>query len=239
MLNVLLESRAPRARRVGSTVASAVLHGALIAAAVAVTMPGPADARGGGDPPRPIDYVRVPPEPPSGRHVAHREDGRIPTRGFALPTIAAPDLVPDQLPPIDVGPAIPPDEIVIGGHGVGERGGSPIVGGDPSLTSGLSGAAIEERLVDRAPRVLDRALEPRYPAALRDAGVEGRVVVQFVVDTVGRAELGALQVVGSPHAVFVESVRAVLARYRFSAGEVAGRKVRTRVEMRFDFTLTR
>ncbi|HET7189424.1 MAG TPA: energy transducer TonB, partial [Gemmatimonadaceae bacterium] len=117
------------------------------------------------------------------------------------------------------------------------RAGLP-VGGGPSILAG-SGGVVDERLVDRAPRLMGTAVEPKYPASLRAAGIEGRVVVQFVVDTLGRAELADLQVVETPHTLFVDAVRAALARYRFTVGEAAGRKVRTRVQLPFVFTLTR
>jgi protein TonB len=104
---------------------------------------------------------------------------------------------------------------------------------------GGDGSALDERDVDRAPRLIGAAQEPRYPAALRESGIQGRVVVQFVVDTLGRAELGELQVVESAHPRFVDAVRDALARYRFSVGEAAGRKVRTRVQLPFEFTLVR
>ena len=237
MLNVLLESRAPRTRRVGSTAVSALLHATLIAGAVALTMPGPVEASGGDDPPPPIYVVSPPTVRPPEVRPPQRDGELVPPREPALPTIAAPDFVPDRLPPIDVGPALPPDQIVIGGPG--GRTGFPIGAGDPPSTGGVAGSAMDERLVDRVPRLVGRVLEPRYPSPLREAGVQGRVVVQFVVDTLGRAELGEMQVVESPHALFVESVRAALARYRFSVGEAGGRKVRTRVQLPFDFTLTR
>jgi hypothetical protein len=48
-----------------------------------------------------------------------------------------------------------------------------------------------------------------------------------------------LQVIETPHAQFVDAVRAALAHYRFSVGEAGGRRVRTRVQIPFDFTLTR
>jgi protein TonB len=233
MLTVLLESRAPRPRRIGSTVASALLHGALIAGAVAVTLPGPVVARATTAPPRPPVFVaprRQPPRPLQA--VAGRP--LVESHGPALPTIAAPVIVPATLPPIDIGPAIPPDQILIGGRDVPT--GTPI-GGVASALNGGDGSAFDERLVDRAPRLVGRAQEPRYPAALRESGVQGRVIVQFVVDTLGRAELGDLQVVESAHPRFVESVREALARYRFSVGEAGGRKVRTRVQLPFEFTL--
>ena len=237
MLNVLLESRAARPRRVGSTITSALCHAGLIAGAVALTMPGPVDAKGREAPrQRKVIWIAPPvpsrPAPPTPRHI---DAGLVAAPPQRLPHIATPSFVPDHLPPIDVGPALPPDEIVIGNRGV--RSTSPIGGELPGL--GGPGSPLDEHFVDRAPRVVGRAPEPRYPAALRDAGVEGRVVVQFVVDTLGRAELDELQVVASAHAQFVEAVRVALARYRFTVGEAGGRKVRTRVQIPFDFTLVR
>jgi protein TonB len=234
MLNVLLESRASRPRRMGSTVASALLHGALIAGAVALTMPGPVDANGVEKREPPVVYVPMPeraPAPPA----PPKEFFPLAAPSLPLPTITAPDIVPTTLPPIDLSPAIPSDQVVIGAPGV--RTASPIGAAGPALLG--AGSAIDERLVDRAPRLIGQAVEPRYPASLREAGVQGRVVVQFVVDTLGRAELGELQVIESAHPQFVESVRAALSRYRFSVGEAAGRKVRTRVQLPFDFTLVR
>jgi protein TonB len=232
MLNVLLESRAPRARRVRSTMASAVAHGALIAGAVALTMPGPVKATSAPDrDPIYITPPRVPDRPAESRPSLPR---RGPTENWMPRTIDVPQFVPESIPPIEVGPALPPDEVVIGGPGVSTA--SPI-GGGSSL--GAGGSAVDEHLVDRAPRLLGAALEPSYPASLRAAGVQGRVVVQFVVDTLGRAELGDLQVLETPHPLFVDAVRSALARYRFSVGEAAGRKVRTRVQIPFEFTLTR
>jgi periplasmic protein TonB len=233
MLKVLLESRAPRQRRVGSTIASALLHAALIAGAVALTMPGPVDGKPVRTPPDTIWFAPT----PTPRRVTAAPDRSpaAPTASTALPTIAAPDFVPASLPPINVGPVIPPDDVVIGAPGI--RTASPLGAPDGSLLG--SGSVLDERLVDRAPRLAGRAIEPRYPAPLREAGIEGRVVVQFVVDTLGRAELADLQVVQSPHPQFVESVRAALAHYRFTVGEAAGRKVRTRVQMPFEFTLVR
>jgi protein TonB len=233
MLNTLLESRAPRPRRMRITMMSALVHAALIAGAVALTTAGPAKA---------TDVVwadtLIVVAPPIPQPVASatangrttHSDPMVP----ALPTIAVPTVVPTSLPSIELGPAVPVDRIEIGGPGVGTT--SPI-GGDSPL--GAGGSAVDEHLVDRAPRLLGRALEPSYPASLRQAGVEGRVVVQFVVDTLGRAEVAELQVIETPHPLFVDAIRSALARYRFSVGEAAGRKVRTRVQMPFEFTLTR
>ena len=234
MLDVLLESRAPRARRLGITIASAALHAGLIAGAVALTVPGAVDGKPVPPPPA-VHWVEPPPEPRlQTPHARRSSDTRWATP--APPHIfRAPDIVPGDLPPIDAGPIIPRDDVVIGARGV--RTDSPL--GGSSGTALGAGAVLDQHLVDRAPRLAGRVLEPRYPATLREAGIQGRVVVQFVVDTLGRAELDELQVVETPHPQFVESVRAALERYRFTVGEAAGRKVRTRVQMPFEFTLVR
>jgi TonB family protein len=142
--------------------------------------------------------------------------------------------VPTTLPPIELGPAIPAEEVVVGSDGVAT--GSPLGGGASGLEAG---SALDERQVDQAPRLLGAPSAPLYPVALRQAGVEGTVMVRFVIDTLGRAELDALEVLASAHPRFVEPVRAALARYQFSIGEAGGRKVRTRVQMPFAFTLVR
>jgi protein TonB len=232
MLDVLLESRSPRTRRVGSTIASALLHAGLIAGAVALTTAGPIDGRPA---PVPADTIRFVKAPPAPRATAPRRNVSVSAESIKFPTIPAPDFDPTPVNQIDVGPAIPPDDVVIGARGV--RTNSPLGSIDGSSLG--TGSVMDERLVDRAPQLRDRATAPRYPASLRQAGIEGRVVVQFVVDTLGRAELGELQVVESPHPQFVESVREALPRLHFTAGEVAGRKVRTRVQIPFEFLLVR
>ena len=85
-------------------------------------------------------------------------------------------------------------------------------------------------MVDQVPRMIGSAAPPRYPVVLRESGVPGRVVVRFVVDTMGRAELGDVVIVEATHALFVDTVKNALERYRFTPGAVEGRKVRTMVQ---------
>lgn len=84
-----------------------------------------------------------------------------------------------------------------------------------------------------------RGVAPRYPSMLASASVEGTVVMQFVVDTLGRVESGSLDVLRADHPLFEQSVREALGRMRFVPAEAGGRKVRQLVEQPFTFALAR
>jgi protein TonB len=233
MFTTLVESRAPKARRMGGTVVSAVVHGALIAGAVMVTLPRPADAN-----PKPVEPgpIWVPidriPEPSHGPA----------TRGATTKPIPQPPTVPIDITfpdpgqtnvSIDPGPVVSDPDFTIGRGRV--SAGTPIGGGVPEGGGGIWSA----NQVDRSPSIAGRPIEPRYPTQLRSAGIEGRVVLQFVVDTLGRAEPGDVTVLETSHPQFAEAVREVLPRFRFIPGEASGHRVRTRVQIPFDFKLAR
>ena len=235
MLNVLLESRAPRTRRVGGTLASTFVHGALMAGAVMLTVqPSRVNAT---DAPktRPIIYVpldRKPEAPRPHAPVSHQS-----SQTTVAPPAPAPVLKfngPDVPVIHDVVPSnstATPEEF---GSGIQTTG--PI--GAPSAI-GTPGGVVDEHLVDRSPRIIGTPVQPAFPSALRQSGRGGRVLVQFVIDTTGRAEMDGFKVMETSDPLFAESVRNVLPRYRFSAGEAGGRKVRTLVQLPFDFTLLR
>jgi periplasmic protein TonB len=239
MLTVLLESRAARPRRLGSTVLSALAHGAVIAVVVALTLPGRGSARPGPTPHFDTLIFVSPAEPdPVTRSRSARSPARDdvdPTRP-TLPTIAVPVITPGEIPPIDLSlPTMTSDQVRIGNRSAPLGGGVVEPGGPLRGVGDVRDAAT----VDRAPRLTGRALEPRYPPVLRDAGIEGHVLAEFVVDTLGRAELATLRFPELSNALFGDAVREAITRYRFTPGEMAGRKVRTRVAVPFEFRLRR
>ena len=81
--------------------------------------------------------------------------------------------------------------------------------------------------------------EPRYPTALAAAGISGRVVLDYVVDTAGRAELGSLRVVTSSHPAFDEAARASVLASRYRPARLRGRVVRQLVRQALSFRLER
>ena len=149
-------------------------------------------------------------------------------RGIAIPAIA-----PSALPTIELqGPELP-DLVIIGGP----HRGANLTGGPGGPGELSAGGVVSENMVDQVPRMIGSAAAPRYPAAMRESGIQGRVVVRFVVDTLGRAELGDVVIVEATHALFADAVKTALERYRFSPGTVEGRKVRTMVQVPFTFSL--
>ncbi|MGH7664289.1 MAG: TonB family protein [Gemmatimonadaceae bacterium] len=78
-----------------------------------------------------------------------------------------------------------------------------------------------------------------YPDTLRKARVEGVVLAQFVVDTMGRAEMSTFRIVESDHHLFSWAVRRYLSRMHYIPAEDAGRKVRMWVQQPFTFAISR
>ena len=80
---------------------------------------------------------------------------------------------------------------------------------------------------------------PRYPDALRQAGVEGEVLAQFVVGPDGRPDVGSFKVLKSSHGLFTNAVRSALPMMRFQPALVGGKAVRQLVQEPFTFSLAR
>ena len=75
----------------------------------------------------------------------------------------------------------------------------------------------------------------RYPPLLRQAGIEGRVLVRAIIDTTGRVEPASVKVIDSPHPGFNEAARNALLQARFRGGRFRGRAVRVLITLPVDF----
>jgi protein TonB len=238
MLNTLLESNAARARRTGGAFASTLVHAALFAGAITATTRVPVAK------PTPPHEILLPPIviPRPAEHAPRASRPSVPTTPTSAPVaprLPSVDRVPDAIPPINVHLRLSTasdDEVARGAVGILDQRPGGALGGPFGPTRD---GALDERYVDRAPRVVGNPVPPAFPFAMRERGVGGRVAIQFVIDTLGRAEMHGLRVVEASDSAFAQSVRAVLPRYRFTPGEVRGQKVRTLVQLPFDFTLVR
>ena len=76
-----------------------------------------------------------------------------------------------------------------------------------------------------------------YPPALRHAGLQGRVTVQAVIDTLGRAEPASLKVIARPSNAFDQSARAYVLQAVFRPARVKGRAVRVLIRVPVDYRI--
>jgi len=74
-----------------------------------------------------------------------------------------------------------------------------------------------------------------YPPALRASGTGGRVIAEFVVDTLGRVEESHFGIVSSTDPLFSAAVRESASSARFSPAVRGGHRVRQLVRQPFDF----
>jgi len=78
---------------------------------------------------------------------------------------------------------------------------------------------------------------PRYPESLRQAGMTGCVIAEFVVDETGRVDSATFRAVKFTHVDFVRAVIAALPDFRFQPAQVDGRNVRAVVRQPYTFSI--
>jgi TonB family protein len=74
-----------------------------------------------------------------------------------------------------------------------------------------------------------------YPDSLYGSGISGRVLAEFVVDTVGAVERGTIGIVSSSHPLFSQAAMEALMTAGFKPAIRNGRPVRQVVQLPFIF----
>src|SRR5207302_43545 len=103
----------------------------------------------------------------------------VPLKGFQ--TVVAPDVIPTNIPPVNLQEHFDPKDY----SGTGVEGG---------VATGIVPTGNEvfmEAIVEEKPAVLSGPV-PVYPELLKQAQITGRVLVQTIVDTLGRAEANSV-----------------------------------------------
>jgi len=88
-----------------------------------------------------------------------------------------------------------------------------------------------------APPQMVTAKPVLYPIDLLRSGRQGRVLVEFILDTTGHAEKGTIRVVATPDRGFNLSAKAFIRDATFTPALFHGRKVRTRVRQPVDYSV--
>jgi len=86
---------------------------------------------------------------------------------------------------------------------------------------------------------VQRALERVYPPSLRDAGVTGETVLQFVINENGRVDPESVEIVSSSNDEFAAAARRIVGSMRFSPAKSRGHTVRVTTTLPVSWTIGR
>jgi protein TonB len=232
VFNNLIESKPVKQRSFAASVFSIIFHGAIIAGSVVATRQVVQAVEE--EVQQKVDFVEIKKDQPPPPETPPPPDVAAPppiAKGFQV--LAAPVNIPDVIPEIDLSKKLT-NEDDFSGKGVAGGLASGVVGGTAPVNQDQTYFDFQvEKAVANAPG----SQAPRYPDILRSAGVEGKVVAQFEVDTTGRVIISSFRVISSDHAMFESSLRAALPNMRFIPAEIGGRKVKQLVQQPFVFAL--
>jgi len=218
----LIESKRQRQRKkaFGVGFVSLVAHTAVIAGAVIATLnAGDADNKVHVDTAMVYLEQQQQQKPPEQQPVQLD----IPLKGFQ--TVVAPTEIPTNIPPVNLQEHFDPKDY------------SGVEGGVSTGVVPTGNDVFMESIVEEKPVVLS-APPPLYPDLLRQAGIQGRVMVQAVIDTTGRAEPGSVKIVLSPNPGFDQPARQYMLKALFRPARVHGRAVRVLIALPIDFRIT-
>jgi len=219
----LIESKPKKdARRLfGVGAVSLVVHTVVIAGAVYATL-----SAGETDNSVKVDTAMVFVDQPKTEKPPEQQPVQldVPLKGFQ--TVVAPDVIPTNIPPVNLQELFDPKDY----SGTGVEGG---------LATGMVPTGNEvfmEAIVEEKPAVLSGP-QPVYPELLRQAQIQGRVMVQAIIDTLGRAEPSSVKVLQSPNPGFDQSAKGYVLKCLFRPARVHGKAVRVLIQIPIDFRL--
>ena len=225
MFDVLIESRkkGEGKKALGVGAISLMLHTVIIGGAVVATL-----TAGSGDASTKVDtqmvFLNQQQEQKQDQPPPPQLDMQL--KGFQ--TVIAPTDIPTNIPPVNLQEHFDPRDY----SGVGVEGGVA-TGIVPGADQVLSADVVQEKPERLSSPVLN------YPPLLKQAGIEGRVLIQAIVDTTGRVERNSLRVMESANPGFDQSARDVVLKSLFRPGRVYGHAVRVLIQIPVDFKIQR
>ena len=101
----------------------------------------------------------------------------------------------------------------------------------------LGDSIMTELQVDSAVVRFENSAAPSYPESMLKRRIEGSVIVQYVVDTLGHADTLTFRVIAATHADFARAVKNTLPYMRFRPAVMANRHVPQLVQQPFSFRI--
>ena len=218
MVLTLVESKRKtgRKRLCGVGFASLAIHSAMIAGLVYATL----DAAPRDEQVR-LDMTVVLLAPLEQQDAAEPPPVQLADALEGFQTVAIPAQIPTDIPPVDLQQRFDPKDY----SGSGVEG-------------GLSGNEVyAEALVEERPALLS-APAPVYPALLRHARIQGRVILPAVIDTTGRVEPASVRIMRSPHPAFDQPTKDWVLKALFRPARLRGRGVRVFINLLVDYSIT-
>ncbi len=186
-------------------------------------------------PARPAPAALLPREATEKTAPPVREAERLALR-MAERALAEPTLNLGEIPPS--GPAL--DAALM--RGLGDLGPGGDTSGSMLLAEGGGAPLVDGDVLATPPQMLNRRLVRRllsedYPSGLMWRGIEGEVVVAFIIGVDGRAEMNHVEVLSATNDGFIAAALQGIRRMRFRPAELDGRRVRVRVSIPFVWQL--
>lgn len=212
--------KTPKRTLFGVGLTSLAAHVGLIGAAVYATMAArPSDTTVHLDTTVVLLTQEQPKTPPPPAQLAE------PLRGFQ--TVTIPNVIPATIPKVDLTERFDPKDYT----GVG------VEGGRANGIVPAEDAVYAEALVEEKPALLS-APQPAYPELLKQARIQGRVLLRAIVDTSGRAEPSSVEVAATPNPGFNSAAREWILKALFRPARLHGKAVRVHITLPIDYSIT-
>jgi protein TonB len=235
MFENLIESKRKKQKSFGQSVMSVVIHGVIIFAAVKATS-GAAETLAKVIQDTTIVFLEPPkaPEPPPEQPPPEAVvAANPPPQGFQV--ITPPADIPTEIPPVNLNEKFDPRDFT----GKGVEGGiaTGVVGGTGPVPT-VEGEVFLAAEVDETPQAADpAACNAKFPPVMQSAGIPGKVVMQFVVNTDGHVDPGSLKVMSSTHKAFEDPAKEAVLKCPFKPGRSHGQPVRVLVQQAVSFKI--
>jgi TonB family protein len=224
MFDVLIESKkkSQKGKLAGTSLASIVFHTLVIGGAVYATL-----TAGETDEGIVVDTALVFIQQETQKQPDQPPPPQLDVQLKGFQTIVAPTDIPTNIPPVNLQEQFDPKDF----SGVGVEGG---------VASGIvpTGDVFSVDVVQEKPERL-AGPPPVYPPLLQQAGIEGTVTVQAIIDTMGRVEPSSIKITQTANPGFNESAKATVLKSLFRPARVYGKAVRVLIQIPIAYTIKR
>ena len=230
MFENLIESRPKKLRTFKQQIISVVLHIVLGYGAIKATA-GAAETMKAILQDTTMVFLKPPEPPPPPPNTPPPEaivSANPPPLGFQ--TVMPPVDIPKEIPPVNLNERFNAADF----SGKGVEGG--IATGAVGGTGPVTGETFLEAQVDDPVQAITK-VTPRYPPVLQQAGVTGRVEVQYVVDTLGHAEPSSWRIIRSTNKAFEEPAREAIMKTLYKPARIKGAGVRQLVQQAITYNI--